>query len=586
MNPLQPYQVTARAQKTAYENTGEFGCPTGKCTMPVGIQFFYDDPLETPITDLGINIITKQGEAIVQGPKTESLLTRGLQDSDEGVEEIRQELGGFSHSGIEVKNSPLSIETDYDEAAEKEAWEIEKNIVAGLHTVEEAMKTKLKPYVAAWQKDGLSSAITAYNSGRMKGLQMWWDEETDFWNTIPKVAGKAYDAVYDHYAENPWRLFGPYAAYEAATNIWDSIGQSAAQAAWGKMLQLSALMKALLYGDIDGVISNLKDLTGLSTVEGYIGEFGKMLKDALDKGVEWLRDMIEVIRRTPVFGLIARTFMRIIVHMTPNFWAEGMGTFEGYIIPEAIIMLISSIIAALSVGAGSLVLALRCAAIVKKIRLLFSGNKALKLMGVFMDAITELVNKVGKLAKKLRQSIKEVEENLSSAKNKAIKMVEVRYFKRRLNKLRHHGPGAHGVQRHEGEVTAKMLDDRCLHGKDPMTGTTTDGVHGGNHGYGKDATKINTPADFVRAYEYIIKDPSFLAAKALGEPKIITQIPMEKIFDSDFKSRLFGRTRVGSKNNPSHAVDTVFPDNTELFAIFKKNTDGSYYLYTMYPKFP
>jgi hypothetical protein len=115
--------------------------------------------------------------------------------------------------------------------------------------------------------------------------------------------------------------------------------------------------------------------------------------------------------------------------------------------------------------------------------MLFKGNKTLNLVGVFMDAISKLVDRVGDLGKKLRQSIREVKENIGA--NKSKKVIEVRYFRQRLDELRNHGPGAHGVQRHEGEVTAKQLEDRCLHGKDPMTGSTVDGVHGHDHGYGK-----------------------------------------------------------------------------------------------------
>jgi hypothetical protein len=218
--------------------------------------------------------------------------------------------------------------------------------------------------------------------------------------------------------------------------------------------------------------------------------------------------------------------------------------------------------------------------------MLFKGNKALNLVGVFMDAISKLVDRVGDLAKKLRQSIKEVERNLSSARTKVSKIIEVRYFRRRLNELKHHGPGAHGVQRHEGDVMARQLDDRCLHGKDPMTGTTTDGVHGGEHSYGKDATKINTPTDFVRTYENLITNDSYLDQAKLSVPVIRINIPIKELFGDSFRTRISGRTRFGSRKNPSHAVDTVFPDGTEIFAMFKKNSDGKYYLYTMFPVIP
>ena len=67
-----------------------------------------------------------------------------------------------------------------------------------------------------------------------------------------------------------------------------------------------------------------------------------MLKDALDNGIDWMRDMIEVLRRTPVLNLIVNTAMRCLLLMTPNFWAGVLGEGTGFIIPELLIWLITT----------------------------------------------------------------------------------------------------------------------------------------------------------------------------------------------------------------------------------------------------
>lgn len=135
-------------------------------------------------------------------------------------------------------------------------------------------------------------------------------------------------------------------------------------------------------------------------------------------------------------------------------------------------------------------------------------------------------------------------------------------------------------------MTVRQLDDRCMYGKDPMTGTTTDGVHGRMHGYGKDATKIKTPADFVRAYEKIIKSAEYKTKVASGVADFPISFPIEKALGKRWNSRILGRTRVGSRRAPTGSIETVFPSNTIIKAVFKRNRDGNYFLYTMYPEIP
>jgi len=201
-----------------------------------------------------------------------------------------------------------------------------------------------------------------------------------------------------------------------------------------------------------------------------------------------------------------------------------------------------------------------------------------------MDKIAEIIGKIKTLGKKLRQSIAEKASGIMDITQR--KFLPARVWRRKLDNLAHHGPGSHGVQRHEGDVTVRQLDERCMYGKDPMTGTRVDGVHGGNHGYGKDATKIKTPADFVRAYEKALENPAVKSQIAIGKDNIRISLPIEELLGKKWDARILGRTRVGSRKVPTGSIDTVFPSNTELFVYLKKKGDGTYFLYTMFPTIP
>jgi hypothetical protein len=146
----------------------------------------------------------------------------------------------------------------------------------------------------------------------------------------------------------------------------------------------------------------------------------------------------------------------------------------------------------------------------------------------------------------------------------------------------------HGPQRHEGDVTPQQLEDRAVKGFDPMTGTTTDGVHGGTHKTGRHATKINTPEDYVKAEEAMRQSKKFdeeaKKAKDAGiDTVVVDDVPLKDVLGDDYSKKLTGKTRLGSKNHPTGAEDTDFTDGT-MKAIYKEDGKGGYDLVTMYPE--
>ncbi|QDC10933.1 hypothetical protein FHY55_17565 [Oceanicola sp. D3] len=188
---------------------------------------------------------------------------------------------------------------------------------------------------------------------------------------------------------------------------------------------------------------------------------------------------------------------------------------------------------------------------------------------------------------------------------------KARYWEKRLDELAAQG---HGPQRHEGDVTDVQLFFRSLLGHDPMTGTVVDydkflrkyGVpynpaeHGRPptlsgemidvpgkgklrvemsnkilHVRGKHATKINTKADYVRAYDEVVKHPDYKAFLKNGEKKDEIKVPAREIFGTSFRTRFKGYDLNGNA--------TIFGPDTMIAAVFEKDANGMPKLVTLYP---
>ena len=91
------------------------------------------------------------------------------------------------------------------------------------------------------------------------------------------------------------------------------------------------------------------------------------------------------------------------------------------------------------------------------------------------------------------------------------------------------------------------------------------------------ATKFNTPADFVRAYDEAIKIP-FFKQFATDPSKLslrIEDLRASDVFGSNFAQRL--------KGYDANGIPTVFGPDTKIFAVFRKDANGVISLITMYP---
>ncbi|MBZ0118130.1 MAG: DUF6531 domain-containing protein [Sandaracinaceae bacterium] len=161
---------------------------------------------------------------------------------------------------------------------------------------------------------------------------------------------------------------------------------------------------------------------------------------------------------------------------------------------------------------------------------------------------------------------------------------------RRMVELQGEG---HGPQRHGPEVTNQQLRDRALGKVDPMTGTTTDGVHGGQHACGRNATAVNSHQDYVMADEHMRGSAEFeqrrLQAEADGDDGFRVEVPLEDIYGPDYEDHVRGVRRGGSNQHPTGNPPGTAPPtpsnfkNGSMIAIYRRGPDGEWHTYTMYP---
>ncbi|MBT0771871.1 hypothetical protein KIH74_23215 [Kineosporia sp. J2-2] len=163
----------------------------------------------------------------------------------------------------------------------------------------------------------------------------------------------------------------------------------------------------------------------------------------------------------------------------------------------------------------------------------------------------------------------------------------------RLEELRRDG---HGPQRHGSGVTGQQLLDRALYWIDPMTGTTTDGDHGGQHLCGREATKILTDADYVSAEEFVRGSAAFEQkrneAETAHNSRLQVLVPLSDIFGPAYRQHVSGIRRTGSKTKPTGDPQGSSPpvpvdfSGGSMKAIYTRRADGIWRLKTMYPVLP
>lgn len=441
---LDPKEISARSQKSAYAETGDMTSICMPCTGPVKIEACYDDPWRTPITGAPVRIEDSSGvllPGVPAGPTTLSLLNFGAQDGMDVVLSIRPELGTFFYPQAQRGALDIALVGDPTAQSEVDALALQINaLVAGLKS---EMEVALLPWIEEWNDKGIFSIPKAYRNGQLRGLSEWMQEEAGFWasvgnwslNAFKKAVHLAYQLgvnYYEWYSSLP--LIGqifplPYWMGEQIVGLMES-----AYDLWTRRKQIMLLVKGFVNGSVEAIENALKALVDLP------GEIGEIITDLVDKSAEWMGATIEMIRETDVLENLTATVFAIVMIMTPNLWAEAIGTVEGYLLPEVLLAIIFTIIAALTAGAGSTLLTARLVAFVAKIKVaLAKAGKIGPLLLKIFASLDEIVKSLIQLVTALKRKISEVKHGSTGHKNVIVRNSR-KLLKKPLKPNRRHNP--------------------------------------------------------------------------------------------------------------------------------------------------
>lgn len=404
-----------RSQASAESETGSIDRPVTECLAWIGVAACYDDPWRTPITGCQVRIRVEE-EIVADGPRTKDLAAYGKEDG-EPHDDVRAALGIYLQTGVKPGSALIALVPDGDD----DPREIEKQILSSLETFEASMRQLLQPWLAEWSEKGWLSIPEAKRRGQLRGLSTWWEGEVDFWASVADVAKEAWDGIKSG-ASKAAAWFEDLSWYEKAGWVtapflmggieYAKEFAETAQTLWDRRDQLMKLLKAFFEGTAAAIEKALEALIDLP------GELGALLKDLVKNGRDWVQSMIEIARETDVFKRAVQTIMTVVMMMTPNFWAEGIGMVEGYLLPEVLITIVLIIIGALCAAAGASALAARIAGILSKLRkAIAAAGKAGKVITTLFTKLDELAKLIGDLSKVLRRKIDEVSQGATNKLN-------------------------------------------------------------------------------------------------------------------------------------------------------------------------
>lgn len=404
-----------RSQASAEAEPGSIDTPVRECTAWIGVAAIYDDPWSTPITGCQVQIKV-EGEIVADGPRTKGLSAYGKEDGQPHAD-VRATLGVYRQQGVKSGSAVIALIPE----GHDESKAIETQIFSYLSTLETSMRQGLQPWITEWSRDGWWSIPEARRRGQIRGVGAWWQGEVEFWASVGDTAQGVWDEIKNGtskvatwYDGLPWyEKLAPFYALERELVEWLVQG---AQTLWDRRDQLMKLFKAFYHGTVEAIEKALEALIDLP------GELGEVFKALVQHSADWVQNMIEVARNTEVFKRATKTIMTIVMMMTPNFWAEGIGLVEGYLLPEVLITIALILIGELCAAAGASMLAERIAGFLSRLRrALNAAGKVGEVLTALFRRLDELAELIGKLSKALRRRVEEFAEGVTNQLNKLVR---------------------------------------------------------------------------------------------------------------------------------------------------------------------
>lgn len=404
-----------KSQKSAEAESGSTLKPVNECLAWIGVAAIYNDPWATPVTGCQVRIKI-DGEIVADGPRTKGLSTFGKEDG-QPHDDVREELGGYRQSGVKPGSALIALVPEGGDDPKA----IEAQILSTLTSFETSMRGHLQLWITEWAKDGWLSIPKAKRRGQVRGLSAWWEGEVGFWASLGDAADKAWEEIkigasklaewYDDlpllekvgWATVPYLMLGIEAVEQSLET---------AQTLWDRREQLMSLLKAFLKGTAAAIEKALEVLVVLP------GDLETVFEELVKQSADWVQNMIEVARETDVFKRGIKTIMTVVMMMTPNFWAEGIGLVEGYLLPEVLITIVLIIIGALCTAAGASALAMRITGVLSKIRkAVEAAGRVGKVIATLFSKIDDLAKLIGNLSKALRRKVEEAINGVTNSIN-------------------------------------------------------------------------------------------------------------------------------------------------------------------------
>ncbi|RCW88300.1 polymorphic toxin type 15 domain-containing protein [Paracoccus lutimaris] len=386
--PPNPSAISQRSERSAYAEATPATGVVAPCMGPVMVCANYDDRWRTPVTMSPLRITDMNGKVVLDGgARTLGLPSFGMQDG-QAISGVRPQLGTFTFNA--ATRGPASIALVGDPSADQQIKALEAQIIEDLRAFATSMETALQPWINEWNDQGWMGVVKTFFESARNGISQWWDGEGEFWA-----------AVWDWLSKLP----------EVAEDAWDSLS-STTKALWENRARITELLEALSQGAVNSFEACIEALKNALAKLPGLEEIAETFRQLVDESAEWVGAMIEMMRNTRVLDVLGGTVVGIVMTLTPNFWADIVGTVGGYLIPEIILAAIFAVLTYFTAGTAGGLLAARLTkfttSVVTKLK---AAGKAGKAALKIFEFLTQLTQKMLDLIKALKRKIEEAVES-------------------------------------------------------------------------------------------------------------------------------------------------------------------------------
>ena len=389
------------------------------CMGTVQCKAYYNDRWQTPIVGANIVMTDRDGN-LFDGLKTQALKDFGCEDG-QNIDPHRPLLGTCKQTGLRQGNVKIKLEPDPSAAAQ--AKQLEQQILQQIGVLEKYITNQMVPWQEKWQENPLKSLMIAAQRGTLNGANQWGKDQKDTWNSIchwfnetsSEILQKIEDGV-EFLSTSDWQEI--YNAFDGAIK---NAGNAIYNGFNGLVYQIRVFIDLIKNFIDDGVqaIENVLDYLA-TQADKLPEELAKLITDLVKNSEEWAAGMIELIIKT---GILPRLFS-IITIIPLNFFVEATTTAAGYIIPEVLVGIILTVLAAFSAGAGAVALTARIAQYVNKLRIALKKRGGIvAIIAKILEEIKKISDLIIELIKNLIKSRKHEIEGYTRGKNDIIRDV-------------------------------------------------------------------------------------------------------------------------------------------------------------------